>query len=123
MTFTSEMVEVVVELLTEFGLAASIRSSGVPTYDPATLSVNSNPATRTALIAFFDPANSNMSGYEENTNDDAKSHKWFYLRSDTPVAVGDTVVVGASEFLVENQTTIAPNGEVIYQRVRSSQSK
>lgn len=122
MTFTSEMIGVVVELLTEFGASAVIRSSSGAVYNPATLTTTTPVLERPAFIAFFDPANSNMSGYEQSTNDTASNHKWMYVRSNTPVQVGDTVIVGSNSYLVESQSSIGPTGEMIYQRVRTSQT-
>lgn len=122
MTITSEMVGVVVELLTEFGVSATVSSSSGAVYNPSTLTTTTPVVDRPAIIAFFDPANSNMSGYEQNTNDTASNHKWMYVRCDTPVQVGDRITVSGNYYLVENQSSIGPTGEVIYQRVRTSQT-
>jgi hypothetical protein len=122
MTFTDEMIAVAVELLTEFGFSVTIRAKGTPgSYNPATLTATETNTTTQGLAAFFDPANSNMSGYEENLSSDVlDKSKWLYVQTDGPLNSGDVLEAsGGAKYKINSITAIGPTDVPIIHRVRT----
>lgn len=118
----NEMIAVAVELLTEFGFAVSIRSEATTGYNPATLTATQSNASADGLAAFFDPSNSNMTGYEKTLPADTiKSGKWLYVQSDTEPKPGDVLVAGSREFKIHASTCIGPTTPPVFYRVMTTE--
>lgn len=123
MNFTEEMIAVAVELLTEFGFSATLTQKSPSTYNPVTLVATENNATIQGLAAFFDPSNSNLTGYEQElTADTIKSGKWMYFQCDTKPETGDVIQhPGGRKFKVEAVTSIGPTVPPVLYRVMTTE--
>jgi len=117
-TFTEEMQLVANELLTEFGAAMTLRKSSTSTYNTDTLTATEDPSTFPMVGAYFDPSNSNITGYEQSLPDDVRlSGKWLYVYSATQIETGDIITHGLRKFKVHAVTSIGPAGTAIIYRV------
>lgn len=121
-TFTQEMINVVIELLTEFGFSVNVRHMGIATFNPATMTNTYAQVVNSGLAAFFDPSNSNLSGYEESLNAQyEKRGKWFYLQTDAMAAPGDEIEYGSTKFVIVSATAIGPTAQTIFYRVMATE--
>lgn len=121
MTFEEEMGGIAEELLTEFGFSLTINHASADTYDPATLTTTKGASSSTGLGVFFDPSNSNLTGYEkELASDVVKDRKWLIVRTSGVLATGDRIVAQGKTLLVHAVTAIGPKEAIVY-RVNTEQ--
>ena len=124
-TFTEEMTAVAEQLLEEFGFQFEVKSSASG-INPVTLT-NITPSAPKAsgLAAFFDPSNSNMTGYERNLSESGrKSEKWMIALCSDPIVESDVLTVGGQdEYMVNAVTNVGPTGGVVYYKLRTTQIK
>lgn len=121
MTFDEEMFEVARELLTEFGFALVIRNRSASIYNTATLTATESNSSSNGLGVFFDPANSNITGYESSLEKDGKPAKWLYVQTDYALKDGDVFEIGAKSYKVNAHTSIGPKDTPIFYRVKTEE--
>ena len=126
MSFSSEMISVAKEILTELGMSVTVSRRNYSGFNTATLKPNpASPSSWAALAAYFDPSNSNMSGYEKTlVGDDIKGGKWLYIQSDTALKVGDTITTpGGKDVLINALSELGADDTVVYYRVMGSRTE
>jgi hypothetical protein len=121
-TFSEEMAAVANELLTEFGFAITVRGKSPPTYNPATLTATESNTSTPGVACFFDPSNSNLTGYEKSLGaDTVLSGKWMLVYTTATLKTGDVIEAGSRKFKIKASTDIGPNGSVIVRRVATQE--
>jgi hypothetical protein len=116
--FETEMQEVLIGLLTEFGWAGKLNNASTGELDRDTLeivdSVNEDLDIR---AIFFDPSTSNLTGYEQTLGKDyILAKKWMLVQvTSGSVGTGDVITsVDHGTFKVDKVTTIGPNNPIYY---------
>ena len=122
--FVTEMDEVLIELLDEFGWAGTLKRAKNNTINLNTLKAEPNYDDFPISGAFFDPTSSNLVGYEATLTDDyILSKKWMILRcTETDLRTGDLLVSPFGTFKVDSKTGIGPTS-VIYYKTATDQVK
>lgn len=122
--FATEMDEVLIELLTEFGWAGTLKRAIGTGINQTTLVSEPTYAEFPIQGAFFDPTSSNLVGYEATlTKDYILSKKWMILRcKNTDLRTGDILVCPHGTFKVDSKTGIGPTS-VIYYKTATDQIK
>lgn len=117
MTLTAEMIAVAEELLTEFGFSVTIRQKSSSTYNAATLTATEGNTTVVGKACFFNPSNSNLSGYENTLSKDGRSGKWLYVQTNGILKTGDVIETDTAKFKIYSATPIGPTATAIIYRV------
>lgn len=120
MTFDEEMFDVARELLTEFGFPVTIRNRS-SSYNTATLTATEGNTPNAGLGAFFDPANSNITGYESELKSDGKPAKWLYVQTDYALKDGDVIQAYSKSYKINAHTSIGPKDLTIFYRVKTEE--
>lgn len=122
--FVTEMDEVLIELLNEFGWQGTLKRAKDNSLDLDTLETTPNYDNFDIKGAFFDPTSSNLVGYEATlTKDYILSKKWMIIRcKDTDTQTGDILVCPHGTYMVDSKTGIGPTS-VIYYKTATDQIK
>ena len=117
--FEQEMVQVITELLSEFGWAATLRKVASPTsINRNTLEVVSPADLQfSALAMFYDPTTSSLSGYENELPADATSgRKWMIVQSEfAAVETGDFIESPEKgKMQIDKVSVVGPSAALYY---------
>lgn len=115
--FETEMSEVLIELLDEFGWAGTLKHPTGSEIDEETLVSTPSYDDNQIKAVFFDPTSSNLVGYEQDLeSDQVKSLKWMIVQSaDAEVETGDLIVSpDHGTFKVGKATAIGPSNPIYY---------
>lgn len=117
----AEFIAIAKEILGEFGWSGVIRRTSLSTFDASTLTATEGNTVQTCLGAFFDPANSKLTGYEQTLEASTKRGKWMYIQTDGQFDDGDTVEYGTRKFKAVGMTKLGTTDQVIFYKVMTQE--